>query len=323
MIHAAVIGAAGYTGGELLRLLLTHPAVSEVTAISKSHDGQSLIKAHPDLLHWRDLSFVAELKPTSLDVVFLCGGHGESRRLLAQHRLLERDCLLIDLSQDFRLNGPDHDFIYGLPEASSTKLANCRRIANPGCFATAIQLALLPLAERGWLEDEVHITGLTGSTGAGQKLRDSLHFSYRHDNVSVYKPFAHQHLTEICHTLRSLQPNYQRTPLFVPMRGQFTRGILVSVHTKISASAADLMQAFDSYYQEAPFVHRTTEEADLKQVINTNNALVSCQKYGDYAHIVCCLDNLIKGASGQAVQNMNLALGLKETDGLILKPSAF
>ncbi len=323
MIQAAIIGAAGYTGGELLRLLLTHPSVADVYAVSASHAGQSLCKAHPDLLHWRDQHFLAGLPEQKLDVVFLCGGHGESRRLLDQHRLLERDQVIIDLSQDFRMQSPDHDFVYGLPEAFASKIQKAKRIANPGCFATAIQLALLPLAHRGWLQDELHITGITGSTGAGQKLQEALHFSWRHDNLSVYKPFAHQHLLEICQTLQSLQPDYERTPLFVPMRGPFTRGILVSVYTRCSASPIELLEAFDSYYESADFVHRTVQEADLKQVVNTNNAVLSCEKHGDYAHIVCCLDNLLKGASGQAVQNMNLALGLPQTEGLLLKPAAF
>jgi N-acetyl-gamma-glutamyl-phosphate reductase len=231
--------------------------------------------------------------------------------------------LIIDLSQDFRLADGEHDFIYGLPEAFGARISGKKRIANPGCFATAIQLALLPLAAEAWLKDELHITGVTGSTGAGQKLENPLHFSWRHDNLSVYKPFSHQHLAEIQATLRTLQPDYEKTPLFIPMRGPFTRGILVSIHTLCEAPADALVQAYDAYYENAPFVHRTSEQADLKPVLNTNNALLSVEKYGRHAHIVCCLDNLLKGASGQAVQNMNVALGLPETMGLGLKPSAF
>jgi N-acetyl-gamma-glutamyl-phosphate reductase len=323
MLRAAIIGAAGYTGGELLRLLLNHPAIGHVEALSASHAGQSYCQAHPDLLAFSSQSFVAELSEGPHAVIFLCGGHGESRRLMDKHQLHDKDALIIDLSQDFRLPDGEHDFVYGLPEAFGSMIPGKKRIANPGCFASAIQLALLPLAARGWLTDEVHITGITGSTGAGQKLQDTLHFSWRHDNLSVYKPFAHQHLAEIKETLRRLQPDYEKTPLFIPMRGPFTRGILVSVHTPCRASAEDLVNAYDAYYESAPFVHRTAEEADLKRVVNTNNALLSVEKYDSHAHIVCCLDNLLKGASGQAVHNMNLALGLPETMGLGLKPSAF
>jgi N-acetyl-gamma-glutamyl-phosphate reductase len=322
MLRTAIIGAAGYTGGELLRLLLNHPAVDSVEAVSASHAGQSLCVAHPDLLPFKQQVFVNKLSQEP-NVVFLCGGHGESRRLMDMHHLYKMDSLLIDLSQDFRLRDGDHDFVYGLPEAFSSKIAGARRIANPGCFATAIQLALLPLAEAGWLQDELHITGITGSTGAGQKLQDTLHFSWRHDNLSIYKPFAHQHLAEIQQSIQILQPGYEKTPLFIPMRGPFTRGILVSLHTTCKASADTLIQTYDTYYAEAPFVHRTDAEANLKQVVNTNNAVLSVEKYGEHAHIVCCLDNLLKGAGGQAVHNMNLALGLPETQGLNLKPAAF
>jgi N-acetyl-gamma-glutamyl-phosphate reductase len=322
MLSAAIIGAAGYTGGELLRLLLTHPAIQNVEAVSASHMGKSLCAAHPDLLSWRQQTFVASLTGEP-DVIFLCGGHGESRRLLDFHQLYNRQSLIIDLSQDFRLQNGEHDFAYGLPEAFAEQIVGSRRIANPGCFATALQLALLPLAQAGWLHEEVHITGVTGSTGAGQKLQDALHFSWRHDNLSVYKAFEHQHLHEIRQTLQRLQPSYDKAPLFIPMRGPFTRGILVSMHTACRATLDVLTRAYDVYYENAPFVHRTDGEANLKQVLNTNNAVLSVEKYGGYAHIVCCLDNLLKGASGQAVHNMNLALGLPETMGLELKPSAF
>ncbi len=323
MIRAAIIGAAGYTGGELLRLLLTHPKLEAVEAISASHAGKSLCEAHADLLHWRRQYFAAELSPEALDVVFLCGGHGESRRLMDQHGLMHKDCLIIDLSQDFRLKNAEPGFVYGLPEAFAEEIRKAKRIANPGCFATAIQLALLPLAHRGLLKEELHVTGITGSTGAGQKLQDALHFSWRHDNLSVYKAFQHQHLAEIGQTLQTLQPDYEKKPLFIPMRGPFTRGILVSIHTRCSLSTSELTETFDSFYHTAPFVHRTEGEAELKQVVNTNNAVLSVEAHEGYAHIVCCLDNLLKGASGQAVHNMNLALGLPETEGLLLKPAAF
>ncbi|MCX6130476.1 MAG: N-acetyl-gamma-glutamyl-phosphate reductase [Proteobacteria bacterium] len=323
MIRAAVIGAAGYTGGELLRLLLTHPHVELLAAVSSSHHGQSLAIAHPDLLNWRHLHFVRTLNLETLDLVFLAGAHGESSKLIEHYGLNKFSGHIIDMSQDFRQAAPHHDFVYGLPELNKTRIAKSLHIANPGCFASAIQLACLPLARAGFLQDDLHITGITGSTGAGQKLQDTLHFSWRHDNLSVYKAFTHQHLAEIQQSIRLLQADFAGQTLFVPMRGSFTRGILVSVHTRCQAGIEELHAAFDQFYEDAPFVHRLADEVSLKQVLNTNNAVLSVNKQGDFAHIVCCLDNLLKGASGQALQNMNLAFGLPETSGLLLKPSAY
>lgn len=322
MIRAAVVGAAGYTGGELVRLLLQHPRVSELTCISASQAGQAISQVHRDLF-WSSLHFAAALDPQGVDVIFICGAHGDAQKLIERHGLDTCTALLIDLSQDFRLPRPEHNFVYGLPEAFAAQLRVARRIANPGCFATAIQLALLPLAEAQLLQKPIHITALTGSTGAGQKLQESSHFSWRSQNVSVYKAFEHQHLAEIEHTLGRLQPDFGAELVFVPMRGNFTRGILASLYTESSLSQAEAEQLFDHYYKDSSFVHRSPQEIDLKQVVNTNHALLSVRKHGPYLHIVSCLDNLLKGAAGQAVQNMNLFFDRPETEGLWLKPLAF
>lgn len=322
MIRAAVVGAAGYTGGELLRLLLQHPRVSELTCISASQAGLAIASVHRDLF-WSSLHFAAELDPDGVDVIFICGGHGDSRALLQKHGLETSAATIIDLSQDFRLPAADHSFVYGLPEAFADDVRSAKRIANPGCFATAIQLALVPLASAGVLREAIHISALTGSTGAGQKLQESSHFSWRANNVSVYKAFEHQHLAEIDHSLKRLQMDFDGELVFVPMRGNFTRGILASLYTRCDLLQSEAEALFDAFYRGCSFVHRSPEPIDLKQVVNTNHALLHVQKHGPYLHIVSCLDNLLKGASGQAVQNMNLGFDRPETEGLWLKPLAF
>lgn len=313
----AVIGAAGYTGGELIRLLVDHPRVSEIVCVSESQSGKSLMSVHPDLFALRREQFVATFD--RCDFAFLCGGHGDSQRLIEKHGL--EDCPLVDLSQDFR-DGRE-GFVYGLSEIFAAEIAGARRVANPGCFATAIQLALAPLAKQGWLQDAVHITGITGSTGAGQKLQETSHFSWRSNNLSVYKAFEHQHLAEIQRNLGRLQASFDAPLLFVPMRGPFARGILCSLYTRIEADFAAIQAAFDACYEGSPFVHAGTEELSLKQVVNSNQAALSLSRQGPYLHVVSCLDNLLKGASGQALQNMNIMLGLPEAMGLKLKASVF
>ncbi len=323
MIRAAVIGAAGYTGGELLRLLIQHPRISSIACISASQAGKKVAAVHKDLFFRSDLAFTSELGGQEIDVAFLCGAHGESSALIAQHGLEAKAGLrIIDLSQDFRL---DPSYVYGLPEAFSSEIFGARRIANPGCFATAIQLALLPLAKAGWLPDTVHITAITGSTGAGQKLQETSHFSWRSGNISVYKAFEHKHLAEISRTLGRFQKGFasEGQLIFIPMRGAFPRGILASIHLRCEQPLKAIEALFDQSYAGASFVHRIEGEADLKLVINTNQTVLALRMAKGYLHITSCLDNLLKGASGQAVQNMNLAFDLPEAEGLGLKPLAF
>lgn len=323
MIRAAIVGAAGYTGGELLRLLSLHPAVSSFVAVSESHAGQSFDTAHSDLFLLRDQTFVASFAPQDVDVTFLCGGHGDSSKLLKKHSLDPARDRIIDLSQDFRPRGAHPAFTYGLPEAFEPEIRESHCIANPGCFATAIQLALLPLAKAQKLKGPVHITGITGSTGAGQKLQDTSHFSWRHQNMSSYKVFQHQHLKEILESLRLFQADASDELLFVPMRGAFTRGILCSFQLRLDDALEDLVALYEDTYARAPFVHIMPPDLNLKQVINTNHALISLEKQGSYVHLVTCLDNLLKGASGQAIQNMNLMFQRPETEGLALKSPVF
>ncbi len=318
MIKAGIIGGAGYTGGELIRLLINHPEVEPAYVHSRSQAGLPVSDLHPDLLGECTLYFTDEVS-FEVDVLFLCMGHGESGKFLAGNPVPD-SLLVIDLSHDFRW-APG--FTYGLPELQQEAITISRRIANPGCFATAIQLALLPLAQAQALEDEVHIHAITGSTGAGQSLQATSHFSWRHNNLSVYKAFQHQHLAEIGKSLLHLQPGFGQALNFIPIRGNFTRGIFASIYTKSEKSEAELVQLYQDYYQNHPFVHISPKNPDLKQVINTNKAVLYLEKHGDKVLIISLIDNLLKGASGQAVQNMNLALGLEETTGLRLKAMAF
>ena len=268
--------------------------------------------------------FTSETPFEEIDVLFFCTPHGETRKFMESHEV-PADLRIIDLSQDYRIQDGNHDFYYGLPELNRRRIVKegAIHIANPGCFATAIQLALLPLAANGLLKDEVHITAITGSTGAGVKPGATTHFSWRNDNISVYKAFEHQHLIEICRTLKSLQPSFDSAVNFVPMRGDFARGIFASVYTESDLSAEQAVELYKSYYADAAFTFVAERDIDLKQVVNTNKALVRVAKYGTKLHIVSVIDNLLKGASGQAVQNMNLMFGLDEKLGLNLKPSAF
>lgn len=321
MIRVGIIGGAGYTAGELIRLLVNHPAAEIVFVHSSSNAGNLLSEVHAGLDGEAPMRFCAEYDLEQVDVVFLCSAHGQSRVWLAEQPKLPEELRIIDLAQDFR--DESEGFVYGLPELNRDRIRQARRVANPGCFATAIQLALLPLAAAGALRDEVHVTAVTGSTGAGVKPSPTTHFSWRASNLSVYKAFTHQHLLEIGRNVRRLQPAFDRDINFVPMRGDFTRGILASLYTECALDDEALRKLYDNFYAAAAFTHVADRNVDLKQVVNTNKALVQVARHGSKAHIVTVIDNLLKGASGQAVQNMNLMFGLDEREGLRLKASAF
>lgn len=320
MIRAGIIGGAGYTAGELIRLLLNHPQAELAFVHSTSNAGKRLAEVHGGLEGDTELRFDEAYDLGRADVLFLCSAHGESRKWLAANDLPD-GLKIIDLAQDFR--DESGGFVYGLPELNRERIRTAHRVANPGCFATAIQLALLPLAAAGLLGGEVHVTAVTGATGAGVKPSPTTHFSWRTDNISVYKPFTHQHLTEIGRTLRLLEPSFDREVHFVPLRGDFARGILASLYTDCAPDEQTARSLYADFYRTAAFTHLSQREVDIKQVVNTNKALVHVAKYGDKLHVVSVVDNLLKGASGQAVQNMNLMFGLDEREGLRLKASAF
>lgn len=320
MIRVGIIGGAGYTAGELIRLLLNHPEAELQWVHSTSNAGNPLTAVHGGLEGETELRFASEYDLHTVDVVFLCSAHGQSSVWMAENELPE-GVKVIDLAQDFR---DEHDgFVYGLAEWQREKVHAATRIANPGCFATAIQLSLLPLAAAGLLEDEVHITAVTGSTGAGVKPSSTTHFSWRASNLSVYKSFTHQHLNEIGRNISLLQPSFDKELNFVPMRGDFTRGIFASIYTTCPLTEEEAVKLYADYYAKAEFTHYTHSAIDLKQVVNTNKALVHVAKYGSKLHITTAIDNLLKGASGQAVENMNRIFGLDPTTGLKLKASAF
>lgn len=320
MIKTGIIGGAGYTAGELLRLLVNHPQVAVVFVHSTSNAGNRLTEVHGGLEGDTELRFCAEYDLRSIDVLFLCSAHGESRKFM-EATDIPAGLKVIDLAQDFR--DESCGFVYGLPELNRERIRTADRVANPGCFATAIQLALLPLAAAGLLQSEVHVTAVTGSTGAGVKPSSTTHFSWRTANISTYKSFTHQHLIEIGRNLRGLQPSFDAEVNFVPMRGDFARGILASVYTGCPLDQQQARQLYGEFYREAVFTHLSDREIDLKQVVNTNKGLLHVAKYGSKLHIISAIDNLLKGASGQAVQNMNLMFGLDERCGLNLKASAF
>lgn len=329
-IKAGIVGGAGYTGGELLRLLVNHPNVEIAFVHSKSQAGKPVYVAHKDLLGDTELYFTDALQ-TDVDVLFLCVGHGEAKKFVEAENL-PQSIKIIDLSQDFRWNesitgatveGFGRTFTYGLPELQRNEIKQAQNIANPGCFATAIQLALLPLAEQHQLQQEVHVSGITGSTGAGQSLSATSHYSWRDGNISNYKVLQHQHLNEIRRTLAGMQEQQLPGINFVPYRGPFTRGILCTSYLKSDLSLDEANQMYKSYYRSHPFVTVANNTPDLKQVTNTNKCLLHLDKQGDNLVITSMIDNLLKGASGQAVQNMNLLFGLEETAGLKLKASAF
>ena len=320
MIRAGIIGGAGYTAGELIRLLVNHPEVEIAFVHSTSNAGNRLADVHGGLEGDTDMRFCDSYDLAEADVVFLCSAHGQSRLWLAGHEV-PAGVRIIDLAQDFR--DESEGFVYGLPELNRERIRRACRVANPGCFATAIQLALLPLAAAGLLTADVHVTAVTGSTGAGVKPSATTHFSWRASNLSVYKAFTHQHLIEIGRNVRLLQPSFDGAVNFVPMRGDFTRGILASLYTACPLAEEELRRLYADYYATAAFTRPVAHDVDLKQAVNTNKALLHTALHDGKAHIVSVLDNLLKGASGQAVQNMNLMFGLDETAGLRLKANAF
>lgn len=331
-IKAGIIGGAGYTGGEMLRILVNHPNVEIAFVNSTSNAGNFISDVHTDLFGETDLKFTNEISQ-AIDVLFLCVGHGDAKKFLASHPI--KDAIkIIDLSQDFRLDANANfsstdlgqkakTFIYGLPELNREAIKTAHNIANPGCFATSIQLGLLPLAAKGLIKSEVHINATTGSTGAGQGLAQTSHFSWRNNNLSIYKAFEHQHLNEIGESLLQLQPTLNQALNFIPQRGAFTRGILASMYLESDLTLEEAQKLYEDYYSAHPFTHVSRKNIDLKQVVNTNKALVHVEKHGNKLFIISIIDNLLKGASGQAVQNMNLMFDLDERAGLRLKAANF
>lgn len=326
-IKVGIIGAAGYTGGEAIRILINHPNVTLTYIHSNSNGGNRVCDVHSDLLGDTELKFVdtSIMDLPVVDVVLLCVGHGDARKFLEMHKLAPQT-RIIDLSQDFRI-APNtridsRTFVYGLPEMNREAIRTAHNIANPGCFATCLQMALLPLATNGLLADDIHISAATGSTGAGQSLSQTSHFSWRANNLSIYKAFTHQHLKEVGQMIQTNQ-KYDGEINFIPYRGDFTRGILASVYTHFSGSLEEAQAIYENFFINHPFTHVSKNNIHLKQVVNTNKCVISLEKHSENLLIVAAIDNLLKGASGQAVQNMNLMFSLPETAGLKLKSQGF
>ena len=342
MIKVGILGAAGYTGGELIRLLLNHPEAEIVFANSESNAGNLVSDVHEGLIGETDLKFTDEMPFDQVDVIFFCFGHGKSEAFLKEHTI-PANVKIIDLAQDFRIKGSQesgvrsqesgvrsqemtpehHDFVYGLPEINKAEIQNAQHVANPGCFATCIQLGLLPAAKLGLLKYDVAVNAITGSTGAGQKPGATTHFSWRNNNLSIYKPFTHQHLAEIRQSLIQTQGSLDIDIDFIPYRGDFARGIFCTEVIRTKADANEVIQAYKDFYRDAAFTHYSDHSLDLKQVVNTNKCLVHIDAFDNKLLVTSCIDNLLKGAVGQAVQNMNLMFGIDETSGLRLKASAF
>ena len=322
MIKAGVIGGAGYTGGELLRILVNHPDVEIEFVNSNSNAGNKLYSVHEGLIGETEMVFTDQLPFEKIDVLFSCLGHGDTKKFLESHTV-PANVKIVDFTQDHRIKAEGNDFVYGLPEMNREKIKGAMHIANPGCFATAIQIGLLPLAKAGLLTNEINTTAITGSTGAGQKPSATSHFSWRNNNISVYKAFEHQHLLEIRQSLTQLQGKFDTELNFIPVRGDFARGIFVSTYMTSDLTIEQAYDLYNDFYKDAAFTFVAEGNIDLKQVVNTNKAVVSLQKHGNKLLVLSAIDNLLKGAAGQAVQNMNLLFGLDEKAGLKLKPSAF
>ena len=320
MIKTGIIGGAGYTAGELIRILINHPNVEIVFINSSSNAGNKITDVHNGLIGETDLVFTDELPLDKVDVLFLCSAHGDSKKFIEANTILS-SIKIIDLSTDYR--NESNGFVYGLPELNKERIKKATKIANPGCFATAIQLALLPLAAKELLKNEVHVNAITGSTGAGVKPGATTHFSWRNNNISVYEVFKHRHLIEVNQSLKQLQSNFDKAINFVPVRGNFTRGIFASAYTECDLSAEEIKALYEQFYKDAAFTFIAGTNPDLKQVVNTNKCVLFIEKYESKIFIVSIIDNLLKGASGQAVQNMNLMFKLDEKTGLNLKSTAF
>src|SRR5574344_1900710 len=324
MIKAGLIGGAGYTAGELIRILLNHPEVEIKFINSSSNAGNKITDVHEGLYGETDLLFTDELPLDEIDVLFFCTAHGDTKKFMESHNIPE-DLRIIDLSMDYRITSSEHDFVYGLPELNRRATCTAKHVANPGCFATCIQLALLPLAKHLMLNDDILVNAITGSTGAGVKPGATSHFSWRNNNMSVYKPFCHQHVPEIKQSLKQLQNSFCAEIDFIPYRGDFPRGIFATEVVRVDENAdiAGFVKMYKDFYADAAFTHYVDASIDMKQVVNTNKALVHIEKYGNKLLITSTIDNLLKGASGQAVQNMNLMFGIDERTGLKLKSVAF
>ena len=322
MIRIGILGAAGYTGGELIRLLLNHPEAEIMFANSESNAGNLVADVHEGLYGDTDLRFTDEMPFNDVDVVFFCFGHGKSEAFLKEHAIPQH-VKIIDLAQDFRLAAPGNDYVYGLPEINKDKIATAQHVANPGCFATCIQLALLPAASMKLITENVSVNAITGSTGAGQKPSATTHFSWRNNNMSIYKAFTHQHVPEIRQSLTQVQGYLDADIDFIPYRGDFARGIFATAVVRTDKPIEEVIEGYKQFYANAAFTHYVDKAIDMKQVVNTNKALVHCDKYGRKLLITSTIDNLLKGAVGQAVQNMNIMFGINETTGLNLKSSAF
>jgi N-acetyl-gamma-glutamyl-phosphate reductase len=333
MIRVGILGAAGFTGGELIRLLVNHPEVEIVFANSESNAGNSVADIHEGLYGDTDMKFTSEMPFDKIDVVFFCFGHGKSEAFMKAHDIPE-NVKIIDLAQDFRLapenitktqhpTAQKHDFIYGLPEINADQIAKAQHVANPGCFATCIQLGLLPAAKMHLITKDVSVNAITGSTGAGQKLQTTTQYSWRDNNLSIYKAFRHQHIPEIRQSLKQIQGFLNTSIDFIPYRGCFTRGVFATEVVKTNADSDGIIAGYKEFYKDAAFTHYVDQPLDLKQVVNTNKVLVHVDKIDDKLLITSCLDNLLKGAVGQAVQNMNIMFGIDQKTGLNLKGSAF
>lgn len=319
-MKVSIIGAAGFVGGELIRLLHNHPEVKSLILQSNSQAGSHVSEVHSDL-YYTELFFQSHFDVDS-DLVFICRGHGQTTLFLERNRI-SKETVIIDMSSDFRIENDTHDFVYALPEWQRDRIKTANRIANCGCFATAIQLAILPLVKTDSVNKSLHINGITGSTGAGFAMSDTTHFSWRNNNVSLYKAFNHQHLHEVKQLLNSFMPSSDLDVNFIPMRGNFTRGILVSAYTETEMSLEEIKIIYQEAYSDEPFVYLSPKNIHLKQVVNTNNCLLQIEKHDNKVLITSAIDNLLKGAAGQAVQNMNIRFGFAEDAGLKLKPTAF
>lgn len=325
MITVGIVGGSGFVAGELIRILINHPSVKIDFVYSHSHNGEKVEKIHQDLLGLPELQFTQTINK-DVDVLFLSLGHGHSAQFLRENSFSSKT-KIIDLSNDFRLQKDadfqENKFIYGLVEFQKEQIKAAQHIANPGCFASAIQLGLLPLAKAQLLKNDVHINAITGATGAGNAFTETSQFNWRNNNISIYKAFTHQHLGEIGESLKTLQPDFNHQLNFIPMRGDFSRGILATLYTACELSENELLSLYQNYYEEFDFVHVTSQPIHLKQVVNTNNTLIQVQKFDNKAFITTAIDNLLKGAAGQAIQNMNLLFGFPEREGLNLKANYF